>query len=171
MISQVGNAKFLGITFDDNLKWKSQIFGKGGVLSSLKQRLYVLRRLKIFMNARALKKVADSIFPSKIRYGLQLLGKIRWSSQDSVQGDLEAIQKVQNKMVRLLNGKTVAYKINTKVLLKNINMLSVNQINAQIKITEVLKAMQDSSHLMKIKAVSHGNLLFLLLCNKSSNKR
>ena len=60
-------------------------------------------------------------------------------------------------MVRLRNGKTVADKINTKMLLKNLDMLSVNQINAQIKITEVWKAVQDSSHPMKIKAVSHGN--------------
>ena len=87
-ISQVENAKLLGITFDDNLKWKSQISGKGGVLSCLNQRLFVLRGLKNFVNNNSLKKVADSIFTSKIRYGLQLLGKIRWSKEDSVQGDL-----------------------------------------------------------------------------------
>ena len=60
-------------------------------------------------------------------------------------------------MVRLLNGKTVSDQISTKVLLKNKNMLSVNQINAQIKITEVWKAMHDSSHPMKIKKVAHGH--------------
>ena len=48
-------------------------------------------------------------------------------------------------------------QICTKVLLKNLNMLSVNQINAQIKITEVWKAMQDNLHTLKIKKVSHGN--------------
>ena len=155
VITQARGAKLLGVNFDDNLKWKSQIYGKGGMLPSLNQRLFVLRRLKNFVNNESLKKVADSIFTSKIRYGLQLLGKVRWSALEVVQGDLDAIQKVQNKMVRLLNGKTLADKINTKVLLNNINMLSVNQLNAQTKITEVWKAITDSSHPLKIEKISH----------------
>ena len=120
-------------------------------LSNLNQRLYVLRRLKNFVNPKALKKVADSIFTSKIRYGLQLMGRIRWNEQETIHGDLLAIQKIQNKMVRLLNGKSLADKISTKTLLKKLKMLSVNQINAQIKITEVWKAMNDSSNPLKIK--------------------
>ena len=151
------NAKLLGSTFDEDQKWKSQVFGKGGVISCLNQRLYVLRRLKNFINKNALKKVADSIFMSKLRYGLQLLGKVSWSNLDPVQGDLLAILKVQNKMVRLLNGKSLLDKINTKKLLANVNMLSVNQLNAQIKLTEVWKAMQDQHHPMKIEKVIHGD--------------
>ena len=154
-ITQVNHAKLLGITFDDNQKWNSQIFGKGGIVSSLNQRLYVIRRMKNFVNQKSLKKVADSIFTSKIRYGLQLLGKIRWSDQDSTRADLKAIQLIQNKLVRLLNGKTLLDKVNTKTLLKNVNMLSVNQLNAQIKISEVWKATNDSSFPLKIKCVSH----------------
>ena len=76
-ITQVNHAKLLGITFDDNQRWNSQILGKGGILSALNQRLFVLRRLKNFVSLGSLKKVPDSIFTSKIRYGLQLLGKIR----------------------------------------------------------------------------------------------
>ena len=68
---------------------------------------------------------------------------------------LKAIQKVQNKMVRLLNGKSLIDKISTKTLLANVNMLSVNQINAQIKITEVWKAMRDANHPLKIEKVAH----------------
>ena len=87
---------------------------------------------------------------------LQLLGKVIWSVQDVVHGDLDSIQKVQNKMVRMLNGKTLADKINTKVILRNVNMLSVNQLNAQIKILEVWKATSDSSHPMNIEKITHG---------------
>ena len=50
---------------------------------------------------------------------------------------LQDIQQVQNKLARMLNNASL---INNKVLLKNLNMLSVNQWNAQIKITEVWKA-------------------------------
>ena len=130
-------------------------FWKGGVISCLNQRLYVLRRLKNFINLESLKKVANSIFVSKIRYGLQLLGKVRLTNEDPTQVELKAIQKVQNKMVRLLNGKSLIDKISTKTLLANVNMLSVNQINAQIKITEVWKALQDANHPLKIEKVAH----------------
>ena len=39
-----------------------------------------------------------------------------------------------------LNGKKISDKISTKVLLNNINMLSANQINAQIKLLEFWKS-------------------------------
>ena len=77
--------------------------------------------------------MADSIFMSKVRYGLQLLGKVRWTNEDPIQGDLLAIQKVPSKMVRLLNGKSLMDKISTKKLFSDVNMLSVNQLNAQKK--------------------------------------
>ena len=38
-----------------------------------------------------------------------------------------------------MNNKTIKDKIPTKVLLKNLNMLSVNQLNAKIKIMEIWK--------------------------------
>ena len=90
-ISRVSNAKLLGVTFDEDLKWNTQVFGKGGVISCLNQRLYVLRRLKNFINLESLKKVANSIFVSKIRYGLQLLGKVRLTNEDPTQVELKAI--------------------------------------------------------------------------------
>ena len=51
-----------------------------------------------------------------------------------------AIQKVQNKLTRFLNNVKISDKVNTKILLKNINGLSVNQLNAQIKFTELWKS-------------------------------
>ena len=37
-ITQETNAKLLGVTIDDNQKWHTQIYGKGGLLSSLNSR-------------------------------------------------------------------------------------------------------------------------------------
>ena len=154
-IHPVHQAKLLGINFDDNQKWDSQINGKGGIVSSLNQRLFFIRRLANSVNKSALKKVADSIFTSKIRYGLQLLGKVRWLETDIYTQDLKNIQLTQNKLARLLNGKKLIDKVNTKMLLDNLNMLSVNQINAQIKITEAWKNSQDIDHPLKFKKVSN----------------
>ena len=86
-------------------------------------------------------QTADSIFNSKIRYGLQLMGKVRSQSEDGgKQKDSKVIQLMQNKMVRLLNNVKISDKQSTISLFKNVNMLSVNQINAQIKLKEIWKA-------------------------------
>ena len=47
-------------------------------------------------------------------------------------------------------------KINTKKLLKHVNMISVNQMNAQIKLSEVWKF---ENYPLKIEKVNHDNNL------------
>ena len=69
-------------------------------------------KLKNFVDKKALIKVANSIFTSKIRYDLELIGKTRWNVQDTTQ-HLQAIQLAQNKLVRQLNGTKISDKINT----------------------------------------------------------
>ena len=76
-VNRQSAAKLLGMKFEDNLKWSEHIHGKGGVIPSLNKRLFLLRRLKSQLNKQSLRKVAEAIFTSKIRYGLQLLGKVR----------------------------------------------------------------------------------------------
>ena len=137
------NTIILGITFDDDLKWNSQIHGKGGLVSSLNQRLFGIRRLKNSLKYDGLRKVADSLFTSKMRYGLQLMGQIRWAAEDPQSGLLEVLQKSQNKLLRFLNNSKIKDKVSNKSMLKKHNMLSVNQLNAQIKLTEIWKAMND----------------------------
>ena len=80
------------------------------------------------------------MFVSKIRYGLQLLGKVRRSENESPNGDLHALQLIQNKLARALNNVKLSDHCTTKSLLANLDMQSVNQLNAQIKITEIWKA-------------------------------
>ena len=58
-------------------------------------------------------------------------------------------------MARLLNGVQIVDKISTKMLMTNVNILSVNQMNAQIKITDVWKAIHDVNHHLKIEKVCH----------------
>ena len=71
-IYQDTDAKLLGVNISENQKWTKQISGTSGVISSLNQRNYLIRRLKNHLNKEQLKKVADSIWTSKLRYGLQL---------------------------------------------------------------------------------------------------
>ena len=102
------------------------------------------------VGANSLTKLVDGLFTSKINYGLQLYGKVRTSISDPVNGDMKAIQTVQNKMARFLNGKTLKDKTQSKVLLANINVLSVNQLNAKIKILEVWKSLNIDGYPLEI---------------------
>ena len=54
-------------------------------------------------------------------------------------------------MARLINGKTLEDKVSTKVLLENANLLSVNQINAKVKLQEIWKVLNIVDYPLKIK--------------------
>jgi hypothetical protein len=61
------------------------------------------------------------------------------------------VQRSQNKMLRILDGTLVSDRKSTKTLLDNQNMLSVNQIAAQIKLIEMWKASNDPQYPIKMK--------------------
>ena len=96
-----------------------------------------------------MKRIADSIFNSKLRYGIQLCGKVRIQDNDPCQGYLEELQKIQNKMFGLLNNSRIKDKIRTKTICQDLKMLSVNQINAQTKLTEIWKALNVENYPIK----------------------
>ena len=114
-------------------------------------RLFAIRRLKNHISKKALFKVVDGIFTSKIRYGIQLFGKMRRCEEDPLNEDFEHIQKIQNKMMRIITGTKLQDRVSTKTLLSLTNCISVNQINAQIKIQEVWKALNIENYPLKIE--------------------
>ncbi len=61
------------------------------------------------------------------------------------------VQRLQNKMLRILDRALVSDRKSTKTLLDNQNMLSVNQIAAQIKLREMWKASNDPQQPIKMK--------------------
>ena len=58
-------------------------------------------------------------------------------------------------MLQLLNGSKLADKVSTKVLLNNLEMLSVNQTNAQIKLLEVWKSQNVNDYPIKFQVVTN----------------
>ena len=149
-VTQEKSAKLLGVQIDDDQKWSSQITGKGGVISSLNSRLFLLKRLKNNINAERLKRVADSIWTSKLRYGLQLYAKVRTQETDPTNLLMSKLQVNQNKMLRVLENVLPKDGVHTKTLLENQKMLSVNQLAANIKLTEIWKATHVDKHPVKV---------------------
>ena len=117
-ITQQKSSKLLGVQINETKTWEEQINGKGGVVSALNQRLYLIRRLNNQVNKESLIKIADSIWTSKARYGLQLYGQVRQSEEDVLTKDLENLQKAQNKMLRAINSTKIKDKISNKSILE-----------------------------------------------------
>ena len=76
---------------------------------------------------------------------------MRLVNNDPENGLIDEIQLIQNKLARWLNGVTLKDKKRTRVLLQNIKMLSVNQINAQVKLIEMWKAHNVENYPLKIE--------------------
>ena len=130
----------LGVTINEKENWSTQINEKGGVIPSLNQRLYLIRRLKNQLSKERLRKVAESIWTSRLRYGLQLYGKVRQTNEDPLTKDMDNLQLAQNNLLRTLQNVRIKDKVSIDSMLKNQKMLSVNQLQAQIKLTEMWKA-------------------------------
>ena len=155
-VERESSACLLGLKFQDNLQWQVQISGKGGLLSALNSRLYIIRRLKSHLSKKSILKVVDGIFTSKLRYGLQLFGRARTSDSDTESMDFKAIQLIQNNLIRSLNGTKTKDMISISSLLTKFNMLSANQLNASIKLLEIWKALNVDNYPLKVdKQMSH----------------
>ena len=139
-IKQDKEAKLLGVKIQDDQKWKVQIEGIGGVVSSLNQRQFLVRRMQNHLSKEQVRKVAESIWTSKLRYGLQLYGEVRKSISDPTTSQFDKLQKAQNNLMRTLENVRVKDKISIKKLLETTKMMSVNQTQAQIKLVEMWKS-------------------------------
>ena len=151
VVQKDSSAKLLGITFQDDQQWKSQVNGKGGLLSALNTRLYFIRRLKNHLAFKSIIKLVDGLFTSKLRYGIQLLGKARTSTEDTVAAEFRAIQLVQNNLLRTLNGTKLKDKVSISFMLEKFKMFSVNQLNAGIKLLELWKAINVDNYPLMLK--------------------
>ena len=115
-------------------------FGKSGLISSLNKRLYAIRRVANHIPKDKLIQLAHALWMSKLRYGLQLCTEVRINNNEPINGNLKAVQIAQNKLLRLLDNCLISERRPTELLLKNTGLLSVNQLAASIKLSEVWKS-------------------------------
>ena len=99
----------------------------------------------------AILKLVDGLFMSKIRYGLQLYGKVRLTEECPKCENFKVIQKMQNDLLRFLSGNKVSDKVSIKCLLEKFKTISVNQLNAQIKLLEIWKSLNLEDYPLQIR--------------------
>ena len=117
--------KLLGLRINSSLDWKSHI---NYLCNTLKQRIALLKRIKLKVPTEALRIIAESIFNAKLRYGIAVYFKPRLKEGDESCTIQDPLQVLQNDMLRELFGHKRADRVNMEQLRKNKDMLSVNQL-------------------------------------------
>ena len=64
---------------------------------------------------------------------------------------MTSLQKAQNTMLRILRNQKIKDKVRISAMLEEVNMLSVNQMAAQIKLTEMWKATHIEDYPIKVE--------------------
>jgi hypothetical protein len=75
-----------------------------------------------------------------MRYSLQLYGEVRQTDEAKKAENFVTLQKAQTKMLRILCKVSIKDKISIESMLSKQNMLYINQLNVQTKLTEMWKA-------------------------------
>ena len=99
--------------------------------------------------------VVHSLWVSKLRYGLQLCTKVCILNEDKKNGPMKELQLTQNRLLRVLNGSKIKDKISLASMLKRFNLLSINQLSAQIKLVEVWKIANVMDHPLSMDTYSN----------------
>ena len=78
---------------------------------------------------------------SKIRYGLSVYWPIRYKNDDPHPSAVQGIKVVFHRVLRILCGTVQKDRISVEKMLAKLGWLSINQIAAEARLTEVWKAL------------------------------
>uniref|UniRef100_A0A1B6LDU6 Reverse transcriptase domain-containing protein n=1 Tax=Graphocephala atropunctata TaxID=36148 RepID=A0A1B6LDU6_9HEMI len=93
-VQAASEAKYLGVTIDEDLKWTSHL---DNLCRKLSTGLYVIKRIKSISDVASAKIAYFALFESNLRYGLLVWG-------NSSAGNLQRVLVMQKKAVRALAG-------------------------------------------------------------------
>ena len=79
-------------------------------LSFLNQRLFAIRRISNHIPRDKVRQILNSLWISKLRYGLQQTVKVRLTEEDNETEDMKAAQKDQNQVQRLIDRSRIEDK-------------------------------------------------------------
>ena len=108
--------------------------------------------MKNKLSQERLKKVANGIWTSKLRYGLQLYSKVRTQADQPKNANMDSLQLAPKKLLRVF---FLRDRVSIDSMLKKQEIMSVNQIAAQIKLTEIWKAPTKANNRNVLPAYYH----------------
>ena len=156
LVQRSTSTKLLGIIIEESQDW-SEHFKQ--LKTSLNQRLFVIRRIKRQLPAAKLMSIVHSLWVSKLRYGLQLCTKVTLKEEERRSASMKSLQLTQNRLLRAINNTKVKDKISIKSMLSKFGLLSVNQLAAQIKLTEVWKSIHVENYAITLAPYNEYQIL------------
>ena len=160
--------KLLGIRVASDMGFKNHI---ENICGKMNQRLSILRRLNNKIPREKLRIIAGAIFTSVARYGIAVYSKPRLHS-DPMSEDTHKLQVIQNKMFRLLTGKTLLDRVRVEDLGRKLAMMSINQMTCYHILTETFNIINyGASEKIQIKLLPRSatsSNLTVPLCRKTS---
>ena len=145
-IKESKDEKLLGVWVSNDLKWTHHI---EKLESSLRLRLYSLRKMEQKIPRSELKDIADSIFGSILRYAICLYCPIRIKESDPAHSSINAIRVVYNDLLRLLCKSKRKERKPIKEMLEELGWLSLNQMCCEVRLIEVWKSLNLDNYCLK----------------------
>ena len=112
----------------------------------LNYRLYKLRRIEQVLPRSLLKKVADAIFCSVLRYELAFFFPIQINQEDPKPSCIQGIRVVYHNLLRLLCCTKRDSHTSIESMLGKLGWSSINQLSCEIRLIEVWKALNNKNH-------------------------
>ena len=125
-IEESTSEKLLGAWINNNLSWSKHL---RKLEDELHYRLYKLRRIEQVMPKSLLKKVADGIFCSVLRYELAIFCPIRTQENDPKPKCIEGIKVLYHDTMRLLCNSKRKSHTSIESMLEKLGWLSLNQLS------------------------------------------
>ena len=150
--------KLLGAWINNDLSWTKHL---KKLEDELNYRLYKLRRIEQVLPRSLLKKVADAIFCSVLRYELAIFCPIQILQTDPKPSCIQGIRVAYHNLLRLLCYTKRESHTSIESMLEKLDWLSVNQLSCEIRLIEVWKAINYENHchngLFEIAHTNQGN--------------
>ena len=147
-VERSSDTKLLGIIIDDKQKWNEHF---SELTNALNKRTFAIRRVSNQIPKTEVLRVVQSLWMSKLRYGLQLCNQVRCNPEDPSNNLMDAVQVAQNKMLRMLDRVTLKDHVSSISLLQKYNLPSVNQLAAQIKLIQAWKSQNIDLYQLKLE--------------------
>ena len=145
LIEEEANHRVLGIMVNNNLTWNEHVFAKGGLLSSVNQRVGALRRLSYHVPRKFLPEIATALIASKIRYGIEIYGGIRVKEEDPLSASSKDLQIALNEGMRVAVGVRKRDRVRIADLTKQTGIQSVNRMAAEASLSLIWRSINVES--------------------------
>lgn len=136
------HGQLLGLDLNDDLSWRHHINNLTRVLN---QRIAVIKRLRETMHTPQLITVGESLFNSKIRYGIAVYGSVQVFIEDPKCSQMQILQTLQNTLMRIVLGVKRLDRVAIAELLEKTGYLSVNQLATYHTLIEMYNVIANKS--------------------------